>query len=279
MSRSDYGAILSTVIKDTSDAIREAKVSSALIAPSSWGSEIRSISDNLNSIVEGTVTNLECSATKIGKWTFYNCTTLRSVNLPLATTSDGYSFFGCSNLLSVNLPSLTTLGGNDFYNCTSLTSVNLPLLTTLASGSNFINCSSLTSINLPLLTVLYSGVFDGCSSLTSISIPNVTGKISVFAFQQCSQLPMIEFLKPVSFDYGVFDSCSSLKTLILRANQVCALDSVYVFDGSPFASGGTGGTVYVPQALISNYRSASVWSTLLKYPNNKILAIEGSPYE
>lgn len=44
MARTDYGAILSTVIKDTSDAIREVKGSSGLIAPADWGTEIRSIS-------------------------------------------------------------------------------------------------------------------------------------------------------------------------------------------------------------------------------------------
>lgn len=44
MARTDYGAILSTVIKDTSDAIREIKGSSGLIAPADWGTEIRSIS-------------------------------------------------------------------------------------------------------------------------------------------------------------------------------------------------------------------------------------------
>lgn len=43
MARSDYGAILSTVIKDTSDAIREVKGTNALISPAEWGSEIRSI--------------------------------------------------------------------------------------------------------------------------------------------------------------------------------------------------------------------------------------------
>lgn len=43
MARSDYGAILSTVIKDTSDAIREVKGTNALISPAEWGNEIRSI--------------------------------------------------------------------------------------------------------------------------------------------------------------------------------------------------------------------------------------------
>ena len=43
MARTDYGAILSTVIKDTSDAIREVNDTSALIAPNAWGANIRTM--------------------------------------------------------------------------------------------------------------------------------------------------------------------------------------------------------------------------------------------
>ena len=44
-------------------------------------------------------------------------------------------------------------------------------------------------------------------------------------------------------------------------------------------SNGSGGTLYVPQALISTYQSATNWSTILGYANNQILPIEGSIYE
>lgn len=43
MARTDYGAILSTVIKDTSDSIREVNGTNSLIAPSSWGTAIRTM--------------------------------------------------------------------------------------------------------------------------------------------------------------------------------------------------------------------------------------------
>lgn len=43
MARTDYGAILSTVIKDTSDAIREVNGTSNLIAPNQWGTAIRTM--------------------------------------------------------------------------------------------------------------------------------------------------------------------------------------------------------------------------------------------
>ena len=43
MARTDYGAILSTVIKDTSDSIREVNKTSALIAPNAWATNIRTM--------------------------------------------------------------------------------------------------------------------------------------------------------------------------------------------------------------------------------------------
>ena len=59
---------------------------------------------------------------------------------------------------------------------------------------------------------------------------------------------------------------------------MCSLSNVNAFTGA-FASGGTGGTLYVPQALIASYQSATNWSTILGYANNQILPIEGSIYE
>lgn len=55
--------------------------------------------------------------------------------------------------------------------------------------------------------------------------------------------------------------------------------SKVTLNGTPFASGGTGGTLYVPNALKSSYQSASNWSTILGYATNSIQAIEGSYYE
>lgn len=67
--------------------------------------------------------------------------------------------------------------------------------------------------------------------------------------------------------------------LILRKPSVVAVQNINTFNDTPFASGKSGGTLYVPSALISSYQSATNWSTILGYPNNSIAAIEGSIYE
>lgn len=67
-------------------------------------------------------------------------------------------------------------------------------------------------------------------------------------------------------------------TIILRNNVVPDLRAI---NGLPtcFQTAGSGGTLYVPQALIAEYQAATNWSTILGYTNNQILPIEGSIYE
>lgn len=77
-----------------------------------------------------------------------------------------------------------------------------------------------------------------------------------------------------------FSNCSNFKDLIITKNDgVMKLQNVNAFVSTPFASGGTGGTLWVPSALISSYQSATNWSTILGYANNHIKAIEGSIWE
>lgn len=72
----------------------------------------------------------------------------------------------------------------------------------------------------------------------------------------------------------------SLKKIILRnSNAVVTLNNINDLNVTPFASGGAGGTLYVPSALIASYQSATNWSTILEYSTNSIEAIEGSAYE
>jgi hypothetical protein len=57
------------------------------------------------------------------------------------------------------------------------------------------------------------------------------------------------------------------------------LSNTNTFNSTPFATSGTGGTVYVPQALITEYQNATNWSTLYSGGKCNFVAIEGSEYE
>lgn len=172
-----------------------------------------------------------------------------------------------------------------FYGQTSLKSVSFNALTSF-EGSDYMfrNCSNLESASFPVLAKLgqSSSYFEGCSKLTSIDFKTANnGYIGSNMFKNCSLLAFADLGAPsVRINGGAFNGCSSLKTVVIRKdNSVLPLNNIDAFSNSPFDSGGTGGTLYVPQSLISSYQSASNWSTILGYTNNSIKKIEGSIYE
>jgi hypothetical protein len=192
--------------------------------------------------------------TKIGTYAFYGCSALVSVDIPNVTSIDRYAFQSCSALTSVNIPNVTSIGNTAFQSC-AFTSIDMPNVTSLASNV-FSACKNLVSVNMPKVPKLEGNTFFNCQKLTSIDMPNVT-----------------------SIGNATFSSCKNLNTIVLRKAQVCTLSNTNAFNSTPFASGGTGGTVYVPQALIESYRTATNWSTLYAAGTCNFVAIEGSEYE
>jgi len=115
----------------------------------------------------------------------------------------------------------------------------------------------------------------GCTQLTVAVIGDVSG---TGVISGCTSLTAFDSLRG-SVGGGQFSNDSNLTVLILRKSTVAALNNINGFANTPFASGKAGGTLYVPQALIESYQNATNWSTILAYPNNQILPIEGSIYE
>ncbi len=184
-----------------------------------------------------------------------------AITIPSATSITAYGFYGYTGITSLSAPNVTTIHACAFNGCTGMTSISLPKGS--ASGNYdsaiFQNCTGLTVLALPGWTrVLYTNTFNGCTNLATIDIGSSSGNIG---------------------NSQVFLNCSSLTTLILRKSSVITLGNVGVFNGTPFASGGAGGTIYVPNALISSYQTATNWSTLYGYGTVTFTKIEGSQYE
>lgn len=210
--------------------------------------------------VDGTVTMNASLFPKPVYYAFQKITSLSAPNATsLRTTSGGNlpngAFEGNTSLTTVYAPLATGLIDYIFRNCTALTDVNVRSVNDSASAP-FMGCTALPVIVLPKINVIYHNAFNGCNSLAAADIlgGNYIG-------QNC------------------FNGCTPLDTFIIRRNGVCTLQNINSFAGTPFASGGSGGTLYVPQAQISSYQSANNWSTILGYANNQIKAIEGSYYE
>lgn len=183
------------------------------------------------------------------------------------------SFYDCDGLTSVEFLNAITLGSGAFQTCSNLETASFPNVTTIGSSA-FNSCSTLANLYFPKLTSIPSQAFYNNSSLTNINFPLVTSITGSMVFRGCSNLESANFASLTTIEANAFLYDSKLDTLVLGANEVCTLNNTNAFSGTPFASNGTGGTLYVPRALIEDYKIANNWLTILSYANNQILAIE-----
>lgn len=128
---------------------------------------------------------------------------------------------------------VTSIGNGTFYPCSSLTSVTIPNSVTSIGNWAFGGCSGLTSIEIPSgVTSISNYAFLGCTGLTSINIPNSVTSIGDSAFRQCT----------------------SLTSVTVNATTPPTLGSI-AFDDTNNCP------IYVPEASVSAYQSATNWSS------------------
>jgi len=127
---------------------------------------------------------------------------------------------------------------------------------------------------------LQGAVFQDCTSLVGLVLPNLASLSHYGTMQSCSNLEYADIGGTFErVQIRTFQNCAKLSVIVIRNATVAGLANTNALDGTPFASGKSGGTLYVPQSLISTYESTSNWSTILGYADNQIKAIEGSIYE
>ena len=174
---------------------------------------------------------------------------------------------------------VTRIGNYAFGNFSSLEYVSLPKVTEIDGGNNFASCAKLRAINIPNLQKTVSNAgnhFRQCTSLEELRVPLFNNTLAVSG---CTSLKLYEVGTPYNIPASTFTNLTSLKTLILHCTKVVPLANISAFTGTPFASGGTGGKVYVPQQYIENYKTATNWSALYEAGTCEFVAIEGSEYE
>lgn len=130
----------------------------------------------------------------------------------------------------------------------------------------FYSCPQIASVTIKSCNIVYASAFESCTGVTVVDY-----------------VPQNNFLSR----NNTLKGCSSLNTLILRKTSISAMSNINTLAGTPFASGGTGGTIYIPKSLYdhlgdgtsSDYKAATNWSTYEGYGTITWAKIEGSIYE
>lgn len=174
----------------------------------------------------------------------------------------------------------TTLAPALSYN-THITSFVSNTVNKFQTDNTFNSCTALKLLRFmaTMNNPINQGAFRSCSNLLTVSMPNLTNTVSQYSMYNCPKLHTVDVGSATAIQANTFGGSSALNKLIIRRSSVCTLQNISAFGSTPYANNGSGGTLYVPNALIASYQAASNWSTILGYANNSIVAIEGSEFE
>lgn len=115
----------------------------------------------------------------------------------------------------------------------------------------FYNCSTLKQVWFSNCNTIGNSAFQNCFLLTQISFPNCT-IIGDYAFYGCQTIPRVAFPKCETIGNYAFYNCPSLTQIYLLGSKVVKL-GINSF-GDNIAS------IYVPQSLVTIYKTANNWS-------------------
>lgn len=177
-----------------------------------------------DSIIDKTVTEyLDNNVQKVGKYAFYKCENLETVNCPNVTSLGHWAFSDCSKLASISFPALTHLSyaNYTFQNCVALTEASFPELTKLGYSVDdvFRNCTALKTLSFPKLTNLKNAMFYGCDALTELNdeqFPSLTTIEGGYVFSDCTGIKEINLSNLTTLSDGYnFSSCDALEKVTL----------------------------------------------------------------
>lgn len=190
-------------------------------------------------------------------------------------------------------------GGGDSYDLLrkrlsdTLESLDIDMQGLSLTERAFNSCTNIKTVRMknvgPIRGRQY--IFYKCTALERLELSLVAGsyegRISAYLVYDDPNLKTVILENFSAFEGNVFTSAIALTNLVLKSDAVVSQTNPSAFNNTPFASGGTGGTIYIPQTLYDqlgtgsalDYKSATNWATLDAYGTITWMPIEGSEFE
>lgn len=126
-------------------------------------------------------------------------------------------------------------------------------------GSEGLRATQITGLHCENVTTVGGEAVRQCNYLVNVYLPKCTN-LSGYSFGICPLLERVELGAMTNIRAYDFYNCTNLTTLIINNTAtVCSLANVSAFTGTGIASGT--GYIYVPDALVNSYKTATNWST------------------
>ena len=191
---------------------------------------------------------LEDGVANVGRDAFAHCPHLRNVVLASTVQSISEGAFENSGLEEIQMSTnLRHIELRAFKGCSKLTSITWPKALRTIGMEAFMGCEGLKTLDFPpMLNEIKAYAFKGCTGLKSVDLPRSLTKLGLGVFADCANLTSASVPSSVTMINHIFNRCAKLQSLVLHAHQVVNVSSDASFLGA---------TVYVPKALLSDYRA------------------------
>lgn len=252
-------------------------------------SKVTALPDGLNaqnygdkSILEEIV--LSEKVTSFPRYCFQGYKNLKKINIPSGVTSFGEAAFLDTKIEGdVYLSDITSIGSRAFDG-TNISSFSAPKLTTIGGRINgrgvFEMCGNLTTIDMPSIQTINANAFKNCALKGEVVINATVIGDAAFCGNKIEvlHLPYIQSISGESFNEGAFANNALLHTVILGENcisigrcdfAICKALKTFIcrattppsLNNQAFNESNSTFLIYVPDASVEAYRTATNWST------------------
>ncbi len=145
---------------------------------------------------------------------------LRSVKLTEGCTELGrYAFYECESLWTVELPaSLSEIGVRAFSGCTGLRSLSMPGVQRITDNA-FVGCTALGEVTFAEgLIAIGVNAFSGCTALEKVTLPQTLKALPNSCFYQCRALREIDLGGVESVGTNAFLGCDAVASVTAAGN-------------------------------------------------------------